>query len=118
MADTEHVIEVLTENVAGEHLDHLRAMKVSYIFGGKISLDLALILEKLRNLSLASIVSGSMAGVWQRLSSARSSCLTILGSDGKWHCRWARHRDHCTACGPGAPKTYEHRGRSYARRVR
>jgi 2,5-diamino-6-(ribosylamino)-4(3H)-pyrimidinone 5'-phosphate reductase len=48
--DTDHVIEVLTESVSGEYLDHLRSVNVSYIFGGKRSLDLAGVLEKLRGL--------------------------------------------------------------------
>jgi 2,5-diamino-6-(ribosylamino)-4(3H)-pyrimidinone 5'-phosphate reductase len=48
--DTEHVIEVLTESVSGEYLDHLRSVNVSYIFGGKRSLDLARVLDKLRSL--------------------------------------------------------------------
>lgn len=47
MVSTEHVIEVLTEKVSGAYLDHLRSKNVSYIFGGKDSLDLALVLDKL-----------------------------------------------------------------------
>jgi 2,5-diamino-6-(ribosylamino)-4(3H)-pyrimidinone 5'-phosphate reductase len=50
MVDTEHVIEVLTEAVAREYLDHLRARNVSYLFGGKRELDLQLVLEKLGTL--------------------------------------------------------------------
>ena len=50
MVSTEHVIEVLTEKVSGAYLDHLRSKNVSYIFGGKESLDLALVLEKLNTL--------------------------------------------------------------------
>ena len=45
--DTEHVIEVLTEKVSGEYLDHLRSRNVSYIFAGKSEIDLHLALEKL-----------------------------------------------------------------------
>lgn len=48
--DTDHVIEVLTESVTGEYLDHLRAANVSYVFAGRRSLDLGLALEKLRGL--------------------------------------------------------------------
>jgi 2,5-diamino-6-(ribosylamino)-4(3H)-pyrimidinone 5'-phosphate reductase len=48
--DTEHVIEVLTESVSSEYLDHLRANRVSYLFGGRRQLDLSLVLEKLRSL--------------------------------------------------------------------
>ena len=50
MVSTEHVIEVLTEKVSNSYLDHLRANNVSYIFGGKKDLDLALVLEKLNKL--------------------------------------------------------------------
>jgi 2,5-diamino-6-(ribosylamino)-4(3H)-pyrimidinone 5'-phosphate reductase len=50
MVSTEHVIEVLTEKVSGEYLDHLRHAGVSYIFGGKSELDLELVLTKLRKL--------------------------------------------------------------------
>jgi 2,5-diamino-6-(ribosylamino)-4(3H)-pyrimidinone 5'-phosphate reductase len=49
MTDTEHVVEVLTERVPGEYLDHLRAAGVSYIFAGERELDLALALRKLRS---------------------------------------------------------------------
>jgi riboflavin biosynthesis pyrimidine reductase len=49
MTDTEHVVEVLTENVSGEYLDHLRGVGVSYIFAGKRELDLGLALRKLRS---------------------------------------------------------------------
>lgn len=48
--DTEHVIEVLTEKVTTEYLDHLRSRNVSYIFVGKSSVDLKLALEKLHKL--------------------------------------------------------------------
>lgn len=48
--DTEHVIEVLTEKVSTEYLDHLRFRKVSYIFAGKSSINLKLALEKLNKL--------------------------------------------------------------------
>jgi 2,5-diamino-6-(ribosylamino)-4(3H)-pyrimidinone 5'-phosphate reductase len=50
MVDTEHVIEVLTEAVSGEYLDHLRTKNVSYVFGGRHELDLSLVLDKLRRL--------------------------------------------------------------------
>jgi riboflavin biosynthesis pyrimidine reductase len=50
MVDTEHVIEVLAEEVSGEYLDHLRSKNVSYVFGGRRKLDLALVLEKLARL--------------------------------------------------------------------
>jgi 2,5-diamino-6-(ribosylamino)-4(3H)-pyrimidinone 5'-phosphate reductase len=50
MVDTEHVIEVLTQSVSGEYLDHLRSKNVSYLFGGKDRLNLGLVLEKLGRL--------------------------------------------------------------------
>lgn len=50
MVTTEHVIEVLTEKVSDEYLDHLREKQVSYVFGGKADLDLELVLRKLRKI--------------------------------------------------------------------
>jgi riboflavin biosynthesis pyrimidine reductase len=50
MVSTEHVIEVLTEKVPVEYLEHLRNKQVSYIFGGKEKLDLDLVLRKLHDL--------------------------------------------------------------------
>lgn len=50
MVSTEHVIEVLTEKVSAEYLDHLREKKVSYIFAGKTKIDLKLALKKLYTL--------------------------------------------------------------------
>jgi 2,5-diamino-6-(ribosylamino)-4(3H)-pyrimidinone 5'-phosphate reductase len=50
MVSTEQVIEVLTEKVPGRYLEHLRSKNVSYLFGGKDSLDLALVLKKLYTL--------------------------------------------------------------------
>lgn len=50
MVSTEHVIEVLTEKVPAGYLNHLRNKNVSYIFGGKEELDLALVLQKLHDL--------------------------------------------------------------------
>lgn len=50
MVSTEHVIEVLTEQVPNGYLEHLRSKNVSYIFGGKEELDLDLILQKLYSL--------------------------------------------------------------------
>jgi len=47
MVSTEHVIEVLIENVPSGYLEHLRNKNVSYIFGGKDELDLHLVLRKL-----------------------------------------------------------------------
>ena len=50
MTDTEHVIEVLTEKVTGEYLDHLRSQNVSYVFGGKRQLNLKVVLNRLARL--------------------------------------------------------------------
>lgn len=47
MVSTEHVIEVLSEQVSGGYLQHLKDKNVSYIFAGKKELDLELVLEKL-----------------------------------------------------------------------
>ena len=47
---TEQVIEVLTEKVSSNYLQHLRSKNVSYIFGGKTELDLKLVLKKLYSL--------------------------------------------------------------------
>jgi 2,5-diamino-6-(ribosylamino)-4(3H)-pyrimidinone 5'-phosphate reductase len=48
--DTEHAVEVLSEKVSGEYLDHLRTQQVSYIFAGEREIDLHLALRKLRSL--------------------------------------------------------------------
>lgn len=50
MVSTEQVIEVLTEKVSSNYLNHLRSKNVSYIFGGKEELDLKLVLNKLNKL--------------------------------------------------------------------
>lgn len=52
MATTEHVIEVLSENVSQDYLRHLRHRNVSYIFAGKTpdSIDLNLTLQKLKKM--------------------------------------------------------------------
>lgn len=50
MVSTEYVIEVLSEKVSSQYLDHLRSGNVSYIFGGKEKLNLALVLKKLYTL--------------------------------------------------------------------
>jgi riboflavin biosynthesis pyrimidine reductase len=50
MVSTEQVIEVLTENVSGGYLEHLRERNVSYIFAGKKELDLEVVLSKLTEL--------------------------------------------------------------------
>lgn len=47
---TEHVIEVLSEQVSSGYLEHLRSKKVSYVFAGNEELDLALALQKLKQL--------------------------------------------------------------------
>ena len=47
---TEHVIEVLTERVPGNVLQHYRDKQVSYIFAGKTEVNLELALKKLNKL--------------------------------------------------------------------
>jgi riboflavin biosynthesis pyrimidine reductase len=46
--DGEHVITVLSEQVSEAYLAFLRARGVSYLFGGKMRVDLRRVLEKLR----------------------------------------------------------------------
>ncbi len=43
----DHIITVLTEKVSSHYLAHLRANRISYLFGGRDTLDLALVLDKL-----------------------------------------------------------------------
>ena len=45
-----HVIEVLTENVSDDYLALLRKKGVSYIFAGKETLDMGIVLQKLKRL--------------------------------------------------------------------
>ncbi|WP_228557310.1 hypothetical protein [Myxococcus sp. AB025B] len=46
--DEEHVLSLLTEQVSDDYLALLQDKGVSYLFGGKDSLDLKKLLEKLR----------------------------------------------------------------------
>ncbi|BBB92548.1 MAG TPA: dihydrofolate reductase family protein [Methylomusa anaerophila] len=46
--DGAHIIEVLTQSVSDAFLAHLRAKGVSYLFGGKTELNLALVAQKLK----------------------------------------------------------------------
>lgn len=48
--DGEHVITVLAEQVSEDYLAFLRAKGVSYVFGGRKTIKLARVLEKLRRL--------------------------------------------------------------------
>jgi 2,5-diamino-6-(ribosylamino)-4(3H)-pyrimidinone 5'-phosphate reductase len=50
MVSTEHVIEVLTEQVTAGYIEHLKSKNVSYIFAGKEELDLDQVLKKLHDL--------------------------------------------------------------------
>ncbi|RYG30997.1 MAG: RibD family protein [Chitinophagaceae bacterium] len=50
MVSTEHVIEVLTEDVSAGYLEHLQDKNVSYIFAGEKVLDLEVVLTKLYQL--------------------------------------------------------------------
>jgi riboflavin biosynthesis pyrimidine reductase len=45
-----HIIEVLTENVSDDFLEHLQEKGVSYLFGGENKLDIARIASKLKEL--------------------------------------------------------------------
>jgi 2,5-diamino-6-(ribosylamino)-4(3H)-pyrimidinone 5'-phosphate reductase len=49
LVENDHVIEVLTEKVSGEYLDHLRNAGVSYVFAGRSQVDLHVALRKLRS---------------------------------------------------------------------
>jgi len=46
--DDAHVITVLTERVSDDYLAFLESRGVSYVFGGKVSIDLRRVLAKLR----------------------------------------------------------------------
>jgi riboflavin biosynthesis pyrimidine reductase len=46
--DGEHVITVLTQRVSDDYLAFLQSRGVSYVFGGKASIDLRRVLAKLR----------------------------------------------------------------------
>jgi riboflavin biosynthesis pyrimidine reductase len=46
--DEEHVVTILTDRVSDSYLEFLRAQCVSYLFGGKRSVDLPRVLGKLR----------------------------------------------------------------------
>jgi riboflavin biosynthesis pyrimidine reductase len=48
--DGAHIIEVLTRNVPDAFLAHLRKKGVSYIFGGKTEMNLAFVVQKLKQL--------------------------------------------------------------------
>lgn len=43
-----HVIEVLTETISGGYLEYLRKLGISYLFAGKDTLDLVLLMKKLK----------------------------------------------------------------------
>ncbi|WDH96620.1 RibD family protein [Paenibacillus urinalis] len=45
-----HIIEVLTEEVSDAYLNYLQKLGVSYIFGGKNSLNFTVVVEKLKKL--------------------------------------------------------------------
>jgi riboflavin biosynthesis pyrimidine reductase len=48
--DGDHVIEILSESVPNEYLQHLQTKKVSYIFAGKRDLDFSVALAQLHDL--------------------------------------------------------------------
>ena len=68
--DQAHVIEVLCEDVSDAYLAYLRQTGISYIFAGKSDMNLALALEKLKELfgiDLLLLEGGSVLnGVFQR----------------------------------------------------
>ena len=43
----DHIVIVLTERVSSDYLRHLQANRISYLFGGKDSVDLAMVMDKL-----------------------------------------------------------------------
>lgn len=45
-----HIIEVLSEQVSDAYLAHLQKLGISYIFGGKESLNFTVVMEKLKKL--------------------------------------------------------------------
>ncbi|MCM2313659.1 MAG: RibD family protein [Thermoanaerobaculia bacterium] len=47
--DGEHVVTVLTESVTDDYLAFLQSKGVSYLFGGKSRIDVAVVLRKLRS---------------------------------------------------------------------
>jgi Pyrimidine reductase, riboflavin biosynthesis len=49
-ADGDHIVEVLAESAPDAYLAHLRETGISYLFGGKETLDFTLVAEKLKNL--------------------------------------------------------------------
>lgn len=48
--DADHVIEILTESVSDEYLQHLRDKNISYVFAGKEAIDLKYALEQLHSI--------------------------------------------------------------------
>lgn len=46
----DHIIEVLTEQVSDAYLAYLRKIGISYLFGGKESLNFTVVVEKLKHL--------------------------------------------------------------------
>ncbi|MBT2696109.1 RibD family protein [Bacillus sp. ISL-40] len=47
---TDHIVEVLTEQVSDAYLAHLKKIGISFIFGGKERLNFTVVVEKLKNL--------------------------------------------------------------------
>ena len=44
-----HIVEILTEQVSNEFLAFLQRMEISYLFAGKMELDMELLLKKVKN---------------------------------------------------------------------
>lgn len=86
--DTEHVIMVVTEKVTTDYLDHLRQAGVSYIFGGKSSINLKKVAEKLYTLFGIRRITvqggGSNNGSWLNAGLIDELSLVIMPfADGK-----------------------------------
>jgi len=86
--DTEHVIMVVTEKVSTDYLDHLRSAGVSYIFGGKSSINLDRVAQKLYSLFGIKRVTiqggGSNNGSWLNAGLIDELSLVIMPfADGK-----------------------------------
>lgn len=86
--DTEHAVMIVTEKVTGDYLEHLQRAGVSYIFGGKRTLDLALVAEKLyRLLGLRRVTvqgGGSNNGSWLNAGLVDEVSLIVMPfADGK-----------------------------------
>ncbi|MGV3620332.1 MAG: dihydrofolate reductase family protein [Archangium sp.] len=86
--DTEHAVMIVTEKVSGDYLEHLQRAGVSYLFGGKTTLDLKLVAEKLyRLLGIRRVTvqgGGSNNGSWLNEGLVDEISLVVMPfADGK-----------------------------------